>query len=100
MLANNGDLSTYECDSDTFKGPASWGGANLMTMIHLQTTGDDNDLDLADQGLTSFAPGKGELDGFVPGSRIDLRGNGLTVADIDLSDATGTFQRSFDDQDD
>ena len=93
-LANNGDLSGYECDSDTFKGEeASWGGAET-------DDGDDKDLDLSDAGLTSFAPGKGELDGFAPGARIDLRGNGLTVADIDLSDATGTFSTSSDSADD
>ena len=90
LLANNGDLSSYECDSDTFTGQeASWGGAET-------DDGDDKDLDLSDAGLTSFAPGKGELDGFAPGARIDLRGNGLTVADIDLSDATGTFSTSSD----
>ena len=73
----------------------SWGGVELTDHDNDPNTpirdadGTDNDLDLNDQGLTSFAPGKGELDGFVRGSRIDLRGNGLTVADIDLSDATG-----------
>ncbi len=100
LLANNGDLSSYECDSATFSGAeagTSWGGVELNDANPpVDVKGDDNDLDLNgklvlnDKGLTSFAPGKGELDGFVKGARIDLRGNGLTVADIDLSDATGT----------
>jgi hypothetical protein len=84
ILANNNDES-YDCDSptytDTNQGTGVWGGAD---------SDDDspNDLDLT--SATSFAPKQGELDGFRRGARIDLRGTGLGVADLDISDAQKT----------
>ena len=98
ILANNGDKS-FECNADTYAGPdenASWGGTTTTSVPG--TAADDmndqdeaKDLDLSDKGLDVFKPGKGELDGFLAGSRVDLTGNGLTVADIDLSDAVESF---------
>lgn len=40
-------------------------------------------LDLRDKGISRFAPEPAQLTGFDPHLIIDLRGNGLTVADID-----------------
>ena len=56
-----------------------------------------NDLDLSDSGISAFAPGKGELDGFRRGTRVDLRGTGLTVADLNVKDALGTHDDSATD---
>ncbi len=86
ILANN-DHESFACDSDPVAegdrgytgAAASWGGAD--------SDGAPNDLDLSGKGISTFAPGTGELDGYVLGSRVDLRGNGLTVADLDISDA-------------
>ena len=72
ILDHNED-SSYECDSNYRGAGPFWGNGK--------------DLDLSNKGLSAFAPGKGELDGFHRGARVDLRGNGLTVADIDVSDA-------------
>ena len=89
-ILDNVGLESYQCDDDRFTStdaaPTSdaWGGPDT----------DNNgakELDLSGKSLSTFAPGKGELDAFRPGSRIDLRGNGLTVAEIDLKAATGTF---------
>ncbi|MDE2935596.1 MAG: leucine-rich repeat domain-containing protein [Chloroflexota bacterium] len=83
ILANN-ELKSFNCDDAryTTAEPADgvWGGADS----------DDapNDLDLT--AATSFAPGQGELDGFIRGSRVDLRGTGLGVADLDIGDARKT----------
>ena len=89
ILGNLG-LESYECDAPAFTSTAAaptsdaWGGPD-----------GDNDgakeLDLSDKGLTAFAPGRGELDAFRPGTRVDLRGNGLSAADIDLGEAAKTF---------
>ena len=105
ILANNSHES-FDCDKPVGTAPAddaedtksrgytgnlatwqSWGG-------EIPDSDLPNDLDLSNKGLTAFAPGKGELDGFVRGSRVDLRGNGLTVADIDLSDARESFDNA------
>lgn len=56
------------------------------------------DLDVEPFVGATFAPGKGELDGYKYGSRVDLRGSGLGVADLDVSAAlrshgTPTYQR-------
>ena len=89
-ILDNAGLESYQCDDDAFTNVAAaptsdaWGGPAT----------DNNgakELDLSSKGLTTFAPGKGELDAFRPGSRVDLRGNGLSVADIDLSAATGSY---------
>ena len=64
----------------------SWGGVSPNNTSN-SNADLPNDLDLSNMGLATFKPGVGELDGFIRGSRVDLRGNGLTVADIDLSDA-------------
>ena len=98
ILANNGD-EAYDCNGATYTGAvSSWGGttttaagAELAGVLVANEQDEANDLDLSDKGLDVFKPGKGELDGFVRGSRVDLTGNGLTVADIDLSDAVGTL---------
>ncbi|MYC48630.1 MAG: hypothetical protein F4X45_09980 [Chloroflexi bacterium] len=89
ILANNGHQS-YNCNnvgytSETAADQDPWGGVKSAT--------DDapNDLDLSGKGISTFAPGKGELDGFNRGARVDLRGNGLTVADLNVKDALGTF---------
>ncbi len=89
ILANNGHQS-FHCNNPgyTTETPADvdeWGGVKSAT--------DDapNDLDLSDKGLSAFAPKKGELDGFDRGARVDLRGNGLTVADLNVKDALGTY---------
>ena len=92
ILEQNDDES-YDCNraADGDDGPAyagdavsdaAWGGA--------KADGSPLDLDLSGEGISTFKPGVGELDGFVRGARVDLRGNGLTVADIDLSDARMT----------
>ncbi len=49
------------------------------------------DLDLEPFVGAVFAPGKGELDGYVRGSRIDLRGSGLGVSDLDVRAALESF---------
>jgi hypothetical protein len=91
ILANN-DLKSYNCDSDRFtdsnQASGVWGGVD---------SDDDspNDLDLT--SATAFKPGKGELDGFVRGSRVDLRGTGLGVADLDIGDARTTLRVAADD---
>ena len=92
ILANN-DAKSYECNAETYIGAgASWGGTTGTATVDGATAQDEaKDLDLSGKGISVFAPGKGELDGFVRGSRVDLTGNGLTVADIDLSDAVETF---------
>ena len=101
ILANNGDES-FDCDraaddpdttdvtERTYRtaNANSWGG----TKIDGDDTDAANDLDLSNEGISSFAPLKGELDGFVPGSRVDLRGNGLTVADLDVKAALETYE--------
>lgn len=56
------------------------------------------DLDVEPFVGAVFAPGKGELDGYVRGSRVDLRGSGLGVSDLDVSAAleshgTPTYNR-------
>ncbi|MDE2701548.1 MAG: leucine-rich repeat domain-containing protein [Chloroflexota bacterium] len=56
------------------------------------------DLDVEPYVGAVFAPGKGELDGYVHGSRVDLRGSGLGVSDLDVSAAleshgTPTYNR-------
>lgn len=84
ILANN-EHKSFDCDAATYTDTAQttgvWGGADA-------DDGEPKDLDLT--GATEFAPGKGELDGFRPGSRVDLRGTGLGVTDLDISDARGT----------
>jgi hypothetical protein len=84
ILANNDDKS-YDCDSptytDTNQTNGVWGGADAD---------DDSPIDLDLTSATAFAPGKGELDGFRRGARVDLRGTGLGVADLDISKALGT----------
>ncbi len=91
ILANN-DHKSFKCNSETYTGETagdtSWGGT---TGIEDNEQDEAKDLDLSGNVGGVFKPGKGELDGFVRGSRVDLTGNGLTVADIDLSDAVGTF---------
>ena len=91
ILANNDDKS-YDCnDTATYTGGVtSWGGST-GTAGDPPAQDEAKDLDLSGKGLSEFKPGRGELDGFVRGSRVDLTGNGLTVADIDLSDAVKTF---------
>ena len=97
ILANN-DHESYECNDAIYIGTGtSWGGTTSRvagttdsdgTGVTVASQQDEaKDLDLSGKGLSEFKPGKGELDGFVRGSRVDLTGNGLTVADIDLSDA-------------
>ena len=101
ILANN-DGESYDCNGATYTGTEetalSWGGTSTTNLTADTADGDDqdeaNDLDLSGKGISVFAPGKGELDGFVRGSRVDLTGNGLTVADIDLSDAVESFTDS------
>ena len=94
ILANNGHTdSNYDCD-DEYQGAGTpegvfWGGSK-GTADNAQDG--PKDLDLANKGISAFKPGKGELDGFADGSRVDLRGNGLTTADLDLSDALKTFE--------
>ncbi|MXY01159.1 MAG: hypothetical protein F4Y67_10140 [Chloroflexi bacterium] len=103
ILANNKHKS-YECNSDAYKGAkSSWGGTTSTTAgadfgAPTDTGGtavadkqdEAKDLDLS-AASAPFKPGKGELDGFVRGSRVDLTGTDLTVADIDLSDAVKSF---------
>ena len=90
ILANNGDDS-FDCDGATYTGvDPSWGGSEGILGTPPEQD-EAKDLDLSDKGISVFAPGKGELDGFRVGSRVDLRGNGLSVADLDVSDATGSF---------
>ena len=93
ILANN-EHKSYQCNSDTYVGvKSSWGGTT-STIAGTALTGEAvadkqdeaKDLDLS-AASSPFKPGKGELDGFVRGSRVDLTGTDLTVADIDLSDA-------------
>ena len=102
ILANNKHKS-YQCNSDAYKGAgSSWGGTTSTVAITTSVTGDPvadqqdeaKDLDLS-AASAPFKPGKGELDGFVRGSRVDLTGTDLTVADIDLSDAAKTFSGTF-----
>ena len=85
ILANN-ELKSFDCDDARYSTAETaggvWGGADAAD-------GDPNDLDLT--GASAFAPGKGELDGFIRGSRVDLRGTGLGVADLDISKARETF---------
>ncbi len=48
------------------------------------------ELDLSGQKISStFAPAAGELDGLLPGARIDLSGTGVNQNEIDLSAAIG-----------
>ncbi len=96
ILANNKHKS-YECNDPLYIGTgSSWGGTTSRVAgadadgagVEVTEQQDEaKDLDLSGKGLSEFKPGVGELDGFVRGSRVDLTGNGLTVADIDLSDA-------------
>lgn len=49
---------------------------------------DWTELDFSGNRIRSeFAPAPGELDGLLPGARIDLRGTGVNQNEIDLSDA-------------
>ena len=91
ILANNGDSDTeFDCDDEYGGVGPFWGGS--------KTTGDGpNDLDLMNKGISVFMPGKGELDGFRDGARVDLRGNGLTTADLDVSDALESLEDGTDD---
>ncbi len=89
ILANN-DQNSYDCDADEYTADAGtdldvWGGED--------SDGNPNDLDLS--GANSFAPKEGELDGFEPGARIDLRGTGLTVADLDVDDAAKSDNANY-----
>lgn len=90
ILANNGQTDTnYDCDDEYVSTATAtfWGGA--------KTVADGNgpkDLDLRNKGISTFEPGKGELDGFINGSRVDLRGNGLTTADLDVSSALESWE--------
>ena len=83
ILANTDNADNPElCDTE-FDGTADtafWGGVDS----------DDKPKDLDLTGVSAFAPLTGELDGFTPGSRVDLRGTGLTTADLDVGNATGT----------
>ena len=49
------------------------------------------DLDVEPFVGATFAPGKGELDGYLPGSRVDLRGSGLGVSDLEVGAALESF---------
>ncbi|MXX67111.1 MAG: hypothetical protein F4Z40_09085 [Chloroflexi bacterium] len=87
ILANNSQAS-FNCNDPNYTTEAGdaqtgyWGG--------VKSDGALNDLDLRNKGISAFEPGKGELDGFRRGARVDLRGNGLTVADLNVKDALGT----------
>ena len=87
ILANN-DEKSFQCNGETYIGAdPSWGGADAAD-------GTPNDLDLSGKGISTFEPGKGELDGYMLGSRVDLTGNGLTVADLDIGDARVSFENT------
>ena len=92
ILANNNQTgSIYDCDdfyAATGDDQTFWGGSTGTTGT---ATDKPKDLDLSNKGISTFAPGRGELDGFVKGSRVDLRGNGLTTADLDVSEALKTW---------
>ena len=56
--------------------------------VLLPPTTDWIELDFSGNRIRSeFAPGPGELDGLLPGARIDLRGTGVNQNEIDLSEA-------------
>lgn len=64
----------FQCDEGVLTGDSStpaWSG----------------DLEVSPFVGATFAPGKGELDGYERASRIDLQGSGLTIADLDVSAA-------------
>ncbi len=81
------DKEFFECDESAFKGTS----ANDPAWI--------GDLNVTPYVGAKFVPGKGELDGYAPGSRVDLRGSGLGIADLDVNAALGSHgtsnQRSF-----
>ena len=83
-LLNHNEDEFFECDESTYTSTsqAAWAG----------------DLDVEPYVGATFAPGKGELDGYELGSRVDLRGSGLGISDLDVSaalDSHGTpgYQR-------
>jgi hypothetical protein len=77
------DKQFYQCDESPLSGDAAaWSG----------------DLDVEPYVGAEFVPGKGELDGYVPGSRVDLRGSGLGIDDLIVgaaleSHGTPTYRR-------
>ena len=67
------EFEFFQCDEGDLTGTSAnpWSG----------------DLDLEPFVGATFTPGKGELDGYRPGSRVDLRDSGLDVSDLDVSAA-------------
>ncbi|MCY3597311.1 MAG: leucine-rich repeat domain-containing protein, partial [Rhodospirillales bacterium] len=97
ILANNGQTNTdFDCDDEYGGVGPFWGGSKGTAGTPAAQDG-HKDLDLKNKGISTFMPDKGELDGFRNGSRVDLRGNGLTVADLDVSDALESWEDGTDD---
>ena len=56
----------------------------------------EGDLDLASHVGSFFTPGQGELDGYAPGSRVDLIRRGFAVDDINASAALESYRTNED----
>ena len=83
-LLEHRDFEFFQCDESPFASTGAadaWGGNLGDLAVDVGTTG-------------RFAPGKGELDGYAPGSRVDLRGSGLGVEDLDVSAALESLESS------
>ncbi len=78
-LLEHFDKRHYQCNDEPFNinNENVWGKANVDLKI--------GPVD----GV--FAPGQGELDGYFPGARIDLRDSGVDIDEIDLTEALKTF---------
>ncbi len=80
-----GEDAFFRCDETPFAqtnqavGQVAWSG----------------DLDVAPYVVGgAFVPGKGELDGYAEGSRVDLRGSDIDLADLDVSAALKAHESS------